>query len=91
MGLTDDTTSTRIPTPNRPEGQEQSMDEFDDFDIGPQADEFAPIDADDDLDFDIDEDEIIGDDELIDDDDDLRPYSREWGEDQDEDIDYEDD
>ena len=59
------------------------MDEFDDFDIGPQADEFASMDADEnfDLDFD-DEDTIVDEDEVIHDDDDLRHYNREWDEDE---------
>lgn len=68
------------------------MDEFDDFDLQPQSDEFIPdyIDNDDDIDFDDDDaDTIVDDDEVVSDDDDLRPYSREWDEDDDmDDMDW---
>jgi hypothetical protein len=68
------------------------MDEFDDFDIGPQADEFASMDADENFDLDFDgEDTIVDEDEVIHDDDDLRHYNREWDEDQDEDFDWDND
>lgn len=70
------------------------MDEFDDFDIGPQADEFAsPFDIDTDDMEDIGEDDDLSyddDDEIINDDNDLRPYSPEWDEDDDEDWDLDD-
>ena len=58
------------------------MDEFDDFDIGPQADEFAPFEEDLVWD-DGDEDTIVDEDEVIFDDDDLRPYSKEWNDEDD--------
>ena len=68
------------------------MDEFDDFDIGPQADEVAdPLDIDtDDLEDIGDDDALYEEDEVIDDEDDLRPYSSEWDEDGDDDWDLDD-
>lgn len=62
------------------------MDDFDDFDIGPQADEFEHLDEDIDYDVYSEDDDIVDEeDDLIYDENDLRPYSREWFEENDDD------
>ena len=64
-------------------------DEFDDFEAQIQSDELIPLDYDED---DLVEDDLDGeDDEVISDDDDLRHYSREWDEDDDDAFDWDND
>lgn len=71
--------------------KEFTMDEFDDFDIGPQADEFAHNDIDtDDLEDIADEDDTLYDeDEVEDDSDEISRYEDGWEDADEDDNDYE--
>lgn len=80
--LTPFTHSARIPaTPIAPDGgRSLQMDDFDDFEIGPQADEFIPneFDTDDLEDIGEDDDTLYDEDEVEDDEEEISRYEDGW-------------